>query len=59
MAWLPLSLVRRELDNGDLIALSEAYPRVDLTIRLYRLRQPRSQSARRFWEYLQAMPESN
>ncbi len=59
MAWLPRSLVRRELDNGELQPLSEAYPRVDLTIRLYRLRQPRSQSARQFWEYLQDMYNQN
>ncbi|ASJ76227.1 LysR family transcriptional regulator [Granulosicoccus antarcticus] len=59
MAWLPLSLIRRELDNADLQLLSEEFPRVDLSIRLYRLRQPRSQSAGRFWQYLQDMYNQN
>lgn len=59
MAWLPRGLVRRELDNGDLAMLDESFPRMDLAIRLYRLRQPRSQSARQFWEYLQDMYNQN
>lgn len=59
MAWLPRSLVRRELDSGDLLVLDDAFPRVDLAVRLYRLRQPRSQSARQFWEYLQDMYNQN
>lgn len=58
-AWLPRSLVRRELAGRELVTLDESFPRVDLTIRLYRLRQPRSQSARQFWEYLQDMYNQN
>lgn len=59
MAWLPVSLVRRELESGDLQLLSEQFPRIDLSIRLYRLRQPRSQSAALFWQYLQDMYNQN
>jgi len=55
MAWLPHGLVRRELDRADLVVLDERFVRVDLEVRLYRLRQPRSQSARDFWGYLQDM----
>lgn len=59
MAWLPRSLVRRELDSGELQILGEDFPRVDLAVSLYRLHQPRSQSARQFWEYLQDMYNQN
>ncbi len=59
MAWLPRSLVRRELDSEELQVLGEDFPKVDLAVSLYRLRQPRSQSARQFWEYLQDMYNQN
>lgn len=55
MAWLPASLVQRELDSGELMTLDDQWPRVDLQIRLYRLQLPRSEAAARVWQHLQAM----
>lgn len=59
MAWLPKSLIRKELDASDLVVLDSSYARIDLSISLYRLSQPRSQSAARFWDYLQEMYNQN
>ncbi|MEH6578708.1 MAG: LysR family transcriptional regulator [Amphritea sp.] len=55
MAWLPKSLVSRELDSGELQQLDEPLHAVDLKIKLYRLRQSRSAVAEQFWQYLQEL----
>lgn len=55
MAWLPRSLISRELKSGELIILKEPLCTVDLSIRLYRLRQSRCESAKQFWHYLQEL----
>ena len=55
MAWLPRSLISREVKNGELALLSEPLCTVDLSIRLYRLRQSKCESANLFWHYLQEL----
>ncbi|MGB0468742.1 MAG: LysR family transcriptional regulator [Pontibacterium sp.] len=59
MAWLPKSLVIRELASGQLVLLEAPLYTVDLKIKLYRLRQARSQSAEQFWCYLQELYNQN
>ncbi len=55
MAWLPRSLISNELDSGQLLRLEEPLHSVDLTIKLFRLRQSRSRAAEQFWQYLQEL----
>lgn len=55
IAWLPLSLIRRELEQGQLVQLDEPLRSLDLSIRLYRLRRPACHAADQFWHYLQEL----
>ncbi|MCV6612100.1 MAG: LysR substrate-binding domain-containing protein [Amphritea sp.] len=67
VAWLPQSLIRRELDQQLLVQLPEPLSSVDLQITLYRLRQSHNPGAQQFWDYLKelynpgepVMPKSN
>lgn len=55
MAWLPRSLISSELASGQLQLLQEPLHTVDLSIKLFRLRQSRSAAAEQFWQYLQEL----
>ncbi len=55
MAWLPRSLIRPELERGQLVILEEPLHSLDLSIRLYRLHQPACSAANQFWNYLQEL----
>ncbi|BBB29512.1 LysR substrate-binding domain-containing protein [Neptunomonas japonica] len=55
MAWLPRSLISSELASGQLQRLEEPLHTVDLSIKLFRLRQSRSAAAEQFWQYLQEL----
>ena len=55
MAWLPKSLVSRELEIGQFIRLDVPLCSVDLNICLYRLRQSQCNTANQFWRYLQEL----
>ena len=55
MAWLPLSLIRRELEQKQLVLLPEPLCTVDLQVCLYRLQQCGNPGANRFWSYLQEL----
>ncbi len=55
MAWLPKSLITRELESGQLVRLEEPLRSLDLSIRLYRLHQPAGGAADQFWTYLQEL----
>ncbi|WP_432470329.1 LysR family transcriptional regulator [Amphritea sp. HPY] len=59
MAWLPKSLITQELLNGQLRRLDKPLCSVDLSIRLYRLRQSRCDTAVQFWDYLQDLYNQN
>jgi len=52
VAWLPKSLITRELESGQLVRLEPPLRSLDLSIRLYRLRQPAGSAGDRFWTYL-------
>lgn len=52
VAWLPKSLITRELESGQLMRLEPPLRSLDLSIRLYRLRQPAGSAGDRFWTYL-------
>lgn len=52
VAWLPKSLITRELEGGQLVRLEPPLRSLDLSIRLYRLRQPAGSAGDRFWTYL-------
>ncbi|ANG64657.1 hypothetical protein A8C75_20705 [Marinobacterium aestuarii] len=51
-AWLPESLVRQELDAGQLVELGSPMVAVDLKILLYRFRQARTPAVDAFWRAL-------
>lgn len=53
LAWLPLSLIRTELESGQLLKLSEPLAELPLEVRLSRLQGNGSGAA--FWDYLQPL----
>jgi DNA-binding transcriptional LysR family regulator len=53
MAWLPKSLIVNELDNKQLFDLSDSMMSVELTIKLYRIREARHPAAKMIWTHLQ------
>jgi DNA-binding transcriptional LysR family regulator len=55
MAWLPKSLVSRELQSGQFVRLDAPLCSVDLNICLYRLRESHCDTANQFWDYLQEL----
>lgn len=55
MAWLPKSLIVRELEQGLLVRLVPPLKSLDLSIRLYRLKKPACDAADQFWNYLQEL----
>lgn len=61
VAWLPESLIRNELDNGQLIILQPPLASVDLKIFLFRFRSPRTSEADIFWKHILELtpPTSN
>ncbi len=50
IAWLPKSLILKELERNELCLFSELIPSITLNIKLYRLCQPRHQISKEFWE---------
>jgi DNA-binding transcriptional LysR family regulator len=59
MAWLPESLVKRELRSGALVALDDTLASVPLELGLYRSARPRHPDAmQRLWTMLGARPTS-
>jgi len=57
MAWLPHSLVRRELESGALVSHRSGLKRVSLELGMYRNMQPTYPDAiERIWRLLQAHP---
>ncbi|MDI3324048.1 LysR substrate-binding domain-containing protein [Pontibacterium granulatum] len=55
MAWLPKSLITKELEHGELVRLVPPLKSLDLSIRLYRLKKPACDAADQFWNYLQEL----
>lgn len=53
MAWLPKNLITKELKDELLFDLSETMMSVELTIKLYRIREARHPSAKMIWAHLQ------
>jgi DNA-binding transcriptional LysR family regulator len=53
MAWLPKSLITKELANKQLFDLSDTMMPVALTIKLYRIREARHPTAKLIWAHLQ------
>lgn len=49
VAWLPLSLIARDLERGDLVRAGEPQWDVPIDIRLYRPRARQSPAAEAFW----------
>ncbi|MDX3906623.1 MAG: LysR substrate-binding domain-containing protein [Pigmentiphaga sp.] len=56
IAWLPASLVRDELDKGELVAAGEEEWRIGLDIRLYRRAEAEPAAAEAFWRAAQGRP---
>ncbi len=54
VAWIPASIISAELVSNQLQIVPEL-ARMPLQIRLYRLKQPRSEVAEKFWQYLQEL----
>jgi len=52
IAWLPQSLILPDLETGQLTVLGDADWRIDLEIRLYRLRSHTNRLTRAIWTYL-------
>ncbi|MYN12329.1 LysR family transcriptional regulator [Pusillimonas sp. TS35] len=52
LAWLPLSLVRGDLENGTLVRADTASSDIDMEIRLYRARRNPKTIVRVIWEVL-------
>ena len=57
VSWLPLSLVARDLENGDLVRAGAAGWDVPIGIRLYRPRARQSPVAEQFWSIVKAAAE--
>jgi DNA-binding transcriptional LysR family regulator len=53
MAWLPKNLIIKELENNQLFDLSDTMMSVELTIKLYRIREARHPTAKLIWAHLQ------
>ncbi|MBR7890114.1 LysR family transcriptional regulator [Marinomonas sp. A79] len=52
VAWLPQSLVKKELDEHTMAILPEPLQSIDLNINIYRLKGKPSAVSARFWQYL-------
>ncbi|OIN03790.1 LysR family transcriptional regulator [Oceanisphaera psychrotolerans] len=52
VAWLPSSLIQRELQHGQLVILDEPLHAVELKILLYRFRHTVKPEVELFWKYL-------
>lgn len=50
MAWLPQSLIQKELDQAQLIILDKPFQIIDLNIVLYRLPQERTPLVEQLWQ---------
>jgi DNA-binding transcriptional LysR family regulator len=57
MAWLPKNLITKELASKQLFDLSDTMVSVELTIKLYRIREARHPTAKLIWAYLQAQAD--
>lgn len=52
MAWLPLSLIREDLEQGRLIVLQQGYRQIPLDIRLFRPRSRQVATVEEIWSLL-------
>ena len=52
MAWLPLSLIKEDLDHGRLKVLQRGYHQIPIDIRLFRPRARQNGTVEEFWELL-------
>lgn len=52
IAWLPLSLVKRSLKDGDLFRVDEVLPAQTLNIKMVRLRSSQTEQSETTWKYL-------
>lgn len=57
MAWLPVSLIARELANGDLVRAGDEHWDVPIDIRLFRPRARQAPAAEAFWTRMKARAE--
>lgn len=58
VAWLPLSLIGRDLEAGELVRAGGPEWDVPIGIRLYRPRARQSPAAERFWSMVKTMSEA-
>ena len=52
VAWLPDTMIRKELETGELIAIEPSRFRLPFQIRLYRNSAPLRRDAQQIWDYL-------
>ena len=52
IAWLPLSLVQKPLEDGDLIRVDAILPAQTLNIKMVRLRASQTGQSETIWQYL-------
>ena len=57
LAWMPMSLIARDLEDGVLIRAGDAQFDVEIDIRLYRPRARQTVAAEAFWALLKARAE--
>jgi len=59
MAWLPLSLIARDLEDGELMRAGDEQWDVPIDIRLYRPRARQTAAAEAFWTRLKSRAEAS
>ena len=52
IAWLPLSLVAKSLEQGELIRVDDVLPPQNLSIKIVRLRNPQTPQSEALWQHL-------
>ncbi|REG81452.1 LysR family transcriptional regulator [Marinomonas pollencensis] len=55
VAWIPESLVKKELDAGQVMVLGAPLKSIELDINIYRFKGKHSDFSTRFWQYLSAL----
>ncbi|MDB4837644.1 LysR family transcriptional regulator [Marinomonas sp.] len=59
IAWLPQSLIKKELDDGSMTILKAPFKSIDLDINIYRFKDNRSETSNQFWNYVLKMDTPN
>ncbi|MEP0072522.1 MAG: LysR family transcriptional regulator [Marinomonas sp.] len=52
VAWLPQSLIKKELEEGSMAILEAPFQSIDLNINIYRFKGKHSPEEEKFWRYL-------